>query len=81
MELNINEVEKVVELWLSRSERENEELQMRLKPILAAYKRKKYLVALFCSGERNLLECTTSLLLHNRQVAAERDIAKIAVGR
>ena len=75
MELYVNDKEKTVEIWMNQSERENGDLQNRLKAIFADYKRNKFFVAIFYSGGRNLLECTTGLLLHNRKVAAQRDVA------
>ena len=58
---------QIVEVWLTREEKQDASLRERLKPLYQEYKAKKYLVAVFESGEQNLEELTGSLLGYNRR--------------
>ena len=58
---------KIVEVWLTREEKQDINLRERLKPLYQEYKSKKYLVAVFESGEQSLEELTGSLLGYNRK--------------
>ena len=42
------------------------QVQELLQQVYANYRAQKYKVAVFCSGQRDLLDCTAGLLLHNR---------------
>lgn len=68
---------KIVEVWLTREEKQDVNLRERLKPLYQEYKAKKFLVAVFESGEQNLEELTGSLLGYNRkrsvQIEMERE--------
>ncbi len=66
MEINVFNKEKIVEIWLTTEEKQDKHLQTTLKTIFSSYKSKKYTVAVFISGEQNLLTNTISLLLNNR---------------
>ena len=66
MEMNIRDNERIVEIWLTNSEKTNEKLKKSLQPIFDEYKQKKYKVAVFQSGSRDLADSTAGLLLHNR---------------
>lgn len=77
MEIMVQDERRLVEIWLSRAERDDEVLQRRLKPIYAAYKAKKYLVAVLCSGDKDLLDSTTGLLRYNQKVSAENDLKRM----
>lgn len=68
MEINIRDCDKIVEIWLTNAEKCDTLLKESLKPIYAAYKSKKYTVAVFESGEGDLFESTRDLLLHNRML-------------
>lgn len=72
MHMNINENRKIVELWLTRAEKEDAIVQESLKPIYQQYKEQKYLVAVFLSGEEELYPQTRDLLLYNRRRQAEK---------
>ena len=65
---------KIVEVWLSREEKQDDNLRERLKPLYQEYKAKKYLVAVFESGEQNLEELTSGLLGYNRKRIAQLEI-------
>ena len=67
LEIQVNDSSKIVEIWLSNAEKCSTAAQDSLKPIYAAYKSKKYKVAVFQSGSGDLLGNTRDLLLHNRR--------------
>jgi len=66
IELQVRDSEKIVEIWLTSAEKKDALLQELLQSVYANYKAQKYKVAVFCSGQRDLLNCTAGLLLHNR---------------
>lgn len=76
MQMNVRDDRKTVEIWLTRSERDNPGLRESLKPLYRQYKEKHYLVALFLSGEEELYRQTRDLLLYNRRRAAERAVGQ-----
>ena len=63
MEINVRDNERIIEIWLTNPEKTNKKS---LKPIFDKYKEKKYKVAVFQSGDKNLADSTAGLLLHNR---------------
>lgn len=75
MKIERSDQTKTVSFWMTRAERANPALLESLHPQFAAYRRQKYTVAVFLSGERDLLYQTTGLLLHNQQTAAQRDLS------
>ena len=66
--MNVNDSGKIVEIWLTNQEKTDTALQNNLKQLYKKYKDKKYLVAVFESGERDLFEGTRDLLLHNQGI-------------
>jgi hypothetical protein len=66
IELQVRDREKIVEIWLTSAEKKDKQMQEMLQPVYANYKVRKYKVAVFCSGQRDLLDSTAGLLLHNR---------------
>ena len=66
MEMTVRDDERIVEIWLSNHEKTNDKLKKTLQPIFDEYKQKKYKVAVFQSGSRDLVDSTAGLLLHNR---------------
>ena len=71
MEIVVDDTKKRVEIWLTRAEKNDENLRELLKPLYAKYKRMKYLVAVFNSGDQDLYANTRDLLLHNRNLLAK----------
>ena len=67
MEINVRDSSRIVEVWLTREEKQDINLRERLKPLCQKYRAKKYLVAVFESGEQSLEELTSSLLGYNRK--------------
>ena len=70
MEINVNEDKKIVEIWLSNEEKNNNLIKEKLKELYAIYKKTKYIVAVYESGSADLLSGTKSLLSQNRDIAA-----------
>lgn len=76
MQMNVREKSKVVELWLTREEKNDPAFRESLKPIYQQYKAQKYLVAVFLSGEEKLYEQTRDLLLYNCRRSAEKEVQR-----
>ena len=74
MRMEIREQSKIVELWLTREERDDPAFRKSLKPIYQQYKDENYLVAVFLSGEEDLYQQTRDLLLYNRRRLAEKEV-------
>jgi hypothetical protein len=65
MEVNVRQDKKIVEVWLTRQEAQDSALQESLAPYFAMFKAQKYLVAVFKSGNGDLVSGTAELLRHN----------------
>lgn len=76
MEVNVDNEENIVEIWLRRSEADDNSLRQSLKPKIAEYKRQNFLVVVYESGEADLFETTKELLQHNLKLS----VAKAAGG-
>ena len=74
MRMEVREQSRIVELWLTREERDDPAFREGLKPIYEKYKARNYLVAVFLSGEEDLYRQTRDLLLYNRRRLAEREV-------
>ena len=74
MRMEIRDESKIVELWLTREEKDDLAFWESLKPICQEYKEQKYLVAVFLSGEEDLYQQTRDLLLYNRRRQAEKEV-------
>ena len=72
--MEIKEQSRIVELWLTREERDDPAFRESLKPIYQQYKDQNYLVAVFLSGEEDLYQQTRDLLLYNRRRLAEKEV-------
>lgn len=62
MEINIRDSSKLVDIWLTDSEKRDAELWERFKPLYQEYKKKDCLVVMFESGKQDLTELTSGLL-------------------
>lgn len=71
MEINVRDDKQMVEVWLTNEEKNDMNLRASLKDIYAKYKQKKYLVAVFTSGSKDLYQNTLSLLTYNKMRCAE----------
>ena len=71
MEISIRDAQKIVEVWLTSSEKNDPAIAARLQPLYRAYQKQKYTVAMFQSGNADLFGCTRDLLRYNRIHVAE----------
>ena len=76
MEINVRDKSKIVEIWLTNAEKRNTELREQLKPLYKEYQAKKYLVAVFESGERDLGDAASDLLCYNRKRIAQLEVER-----
>ena len=76
MEINVRDINKIVEVWLTREERQDANIRERLKFLYQEYRAKKFLVAVFESGEQSLEELTGSLLSYNRKRAVQMEMER-----
>ena len=74
MEVRIFDDRKIVEVWLTRSERDAPAVQEYLKPLYQHYRPKKYTVAVFFSGNGDLYQQTSDLVCYNRKRIAELEV-------
>ena len=75
MEIHVRDGSRLVEVWLTNSEKKDAELRKRLEPLYREYKKKDYLVAVFESGTQDLTELTSGLLCGHRRRSAQREAA------
>ena len=71
MEISIRDAQKIVEVWLTNTEKNDPALAARLTPLYRAYQKQKYTVAVFQSVGADLLGCMRDLLRYNRKRIAE----------
>lgn len=71
MEISVRDAQKIVEVWLTNSEKNDPAVAAKLQPLYRAYRKQKYTVAVFQSGGADLLGCTRDLLRYNRKRVAE----------
>ena len=74
MEIHVRDDKHFVEVWLSNAEKKDTSLRDSLKRLYAEYKKKKYLVAVFESGEGDLYQSTLELLSYNKKRCAEIEV-------
>lgn len=76
MEINVKDEKRMVEIWLSNAEKRDPVLRESLKDIYDKFKKKKYLVAVFESGEKDLYQGTLDLLAYNKRRCAELEVQR-----
>lgn len=76
MEINGKDEKRMVEIWLSNAEKRDPVLRESLKDIYDKFKKKKYLVAVFESGEKDLYQGTLDLLAYNKRRCAELEVQR-----
>lgn len=75
MQMEIRDAEKRLIIWLTRAESEDENMKESLRPIFREYAARKYLVAVFESGQESLEALTRDLVLYNRVRIHELEMA------
>ena len=76
LEINVKDEKRMVEIWLSNAEKRDPVLHESLKDIYDKFKKKKYLVAVFESGEKDLYQGTLDLLAYNKRRCAELEVQR-----
>ncbi len=71
LEINVNDRQKLVQIWLTNAEKTDSRLQADLQLIYTGYKEKKYTVAVFYSGEQELYPSVRDLLIYNKRRCSE----------
>ena len=71
MEVELDHGQKLVTVWLTRREQKDEVLQEKMKARYAEWKSRKYTVAVFLSGDRDLREQTSALVCYNQRRSAQ----------
>ncbi len=74
MEINVRDDKQLVEIWLTNAEKKDLALREGLKDIYDKYKKKKYLVAVFESGEKDLYQGALDLLAYNKRRCVELEV-------
>ena len=74
MEIHMLEAEKQVEVWLTRQEQGDPAVEARLKQLYRLGKERKWLVAVFLSGQEELCQLSSALLCHNRDKLARLEV-------
>lgn len=67
MQLHVNEKARLLEIWLSSTERDDAALRDSLDPLLTASRAKKYRPVFYLSGDGDLRESTAALLRARRR--------------
>jgi len=76
LEINVHEDSRVVDVWLTGEERDNQELRERMKPLYRNFSERHYTVAVFLSGGQDLAGETSALLCYNRRRLAELEVQR-----
>lgn len=64
---------RVVEIWLSKKEKQETNLQGYLKQLYQAYAEQNFTVAVFYSGERDLAQGMSGLLVYNKRLGIQKE--------
>lgn len=74
MEMSISEKSRTVEVWLNTQEAQDPVLKERLGLLCQIFAAQKYMVAVFRSGSRDLVQSTSNLLCYNRKRIAQLEV-------
>ena len=73
LQIDVFDNQKIVAVWLTKAERDDERVREKLRELRAEYKAKKYTVAEYQSGEGDLHTSIYELLRYNKLRVAERE--------
>lgn len=73
LQIDVFDNQKIVAVWLTKAERNDERVREKLRELRAEYKAKKYTVAEYQSGEGDLHTSIYELLRYNKLRVAERE--------
>lgn len=71
MKIEVNHQDKLTAVWLTQGEREDPAVRAQLERLYADCKARKYMVAVYQSGTRDLLDQTSGLICYNRRRMAQ----------
>lgn len=74
MTLEVCEKNRIAYYWLSREEKDNVDIQNKLKDKYGEWRSKGYKVCTFVSGSGNLVDLTKELLIHNKLMIAKKAV-------
>jgi len=74
--MNVKDDMQIVEIWLSNAEKNDKQIRDSLQVVFDKYKKKKYMVAVFESGEKDLYQGTLDLLAYNRKLSAQKQVQR-----
>ena len=74
--MNVKDDVQIVEIWLSNAEKNDKQIRDSLQVVFDKYKKKKYMVAVFESGEKDLYQGTLELLAYNRKLSAQKQVQR-----
>ena len=76
LQIDILDNQKIVAVWLTRAERDDESVMSRLRSLRSEYKAKKYTVAEYHSGSGDLHTSVLDLLTYNKRRIAELQVQR-----
>ncbi len=76
MRIYTDEKERLLAIWLSAEESDDEAVMAALHPVIVQYKSMKYQPVIYRSGDGNLKENTAALLCHTRRKMDSQITAK-----
>ena len=76
MELNVRNESKIVEIWLTKAEKQDARLQKELKLVYESFHEVDYTVATFLSGDQDLADTTSDLVCYNRKRIAQLEVER-----
>lgn len=76
MEIDVSDDLRMVAIWLTNAEKNDPQVREGLKRVYDQYKKKKFMVAVYESGSRDLYGCTRDLLVYNKRRIAELDVQR-----
>lgn len=74
LQIDVFDNQKIVAVWLTKAERNDERVREKLRELRAEYKPKKYTVCEYHSGDGDLKTSVLDLLEYNKLRSAEREI-------
>lgn len=73
LQIDVFDNQKIVAVWLTKAERDDERVREKLRELRAEYKAKNYTVAEYQSGDGDLHTSIYELLRYNKLRVAERE--------
>ena len=73
LQIDVFDNQKIVAVWLTKAERDDERVREKLRELRSEYKAKKYTVAEYQSGDGDMHTSIYELLRYNKLRVAERE--------